>query len=1047
MRQTSGTGQRNVSPEKRFSVLTKSRHKIMKNQAGRLAAIVLLTGLGGATLQSQSIEIASKPLTPEPAGLGDSGAVDLSADGRWAAFMSSANNLAPNDSNGFVNDIFVRDLQAKTNLLVTAGGDNNSSDPVFSPDGKFVLFTSEASNLVANDTNNAADVFLYDLTAGKAEILSLNTAGELGNGESGAASFSPDGKLVLFESLASNLTANDTNAGTDLFIRDLAAKTTTALTLKAGNTATADSSTPVVGVMNSQFTSDGKYVVFESPSTNLVVQSGTPYHPQVFARDLAGNSNIIISASATGARAAAPATQAVVSGNGRMVAFLAATGNLTGESLSGGNYLFVKDLETLTIVRIPLPTGQTLPAFESVVLDHTGQKIAFTQLSQAYIYDLGSQSYTLVSGTEAGDPADGTSFPELFTPDGTQLLYTSTATDLPGVMEGNGSLQAYLFNLATRAQRLLSTNHNATAGAASDVLYPTISGDGSRIAFSSFDTDLVAEDSNKSQDIFALKTDGTGSVELVSAADPQVIVASANQNSTGVDYSLSLDGAKLLYRSTASNLTANDQNAEFDLFVYDLAGKTNQLVSADSSAVAGSGSVLEGYLSADGKYVTFTSTAPDLVPDDTNNVVDIFRKDLRTGAIEVVTRRANGDMAEASSSAPQISADGNVIAFQSTAKLTAENLAGTFVRFMREGVTRYLGNTIELRGGALLPGGAHYVNSRGLVHEIAPSGPITTYSVTTNGTPSFGPNYASAAYNGLLYLSRVGTSTFELRMYDLGTRDSFLVASTNTGAAVMSANQQFVAYTVYNLSPREGSLLLFDRAAGTNKVVFTAFAATPSFVGAFALDREGRFLVFTTMTSLTAQDQNNATDVYLYDRVFDSTILVSRNPAGSAGNQISVLPSISADGSVIAFTSSSTDLVAGDLNNALDVFAYRLALADTDNDGLEDGWEIAWFGNLDQTATGDQDGDGISNSGELIAGTSPVAAMSVLRVYRITNIRDGRVALLWQSIAGKRYQVQYKDDLAAAWQNLGEPYTAVSLATEQIDQPLSNRFYRVVVLP
>ena len=159
-------------------------------------------------------------------GNGGSLSASFSADGRYVVFESEASNLVAGDSNNMP-DVFVKDLQTgavtrvSTDAAGVQGNDGYSGLPSFSADGRYVVFQSEASNLVAGDTNNTLDVFVKDLQTGAIERVSTDAAGAQGNGYSASATFSADGRYVVFESEASNLVAGDTNNMLDVFVKDL----------------------------------------------------------------------------------------------------------------------------------------------------------------------------------------------------------------------------------------------------------------------------------------------------------------------------------------------------------------------------------------------------------------------------------------------------------------------------------------------------------------------------------------------------------------------------------------------------------------------------------------------------------------------------------------------------------------------------------------------------------------------------------------------------------------------------------------------------------
>jgi Tol biopolymer transport system component len=156
-----------------------------------------------------------------------SAAPSISADGRYVAFVSDATNLVANDTNGST-DVFVHDRQTGTTTRVSvdsAGVEGNgiSNFPSISSDGRYVALESDADNLVADDNNGSADVFVHDLQTGTATRVSVDSAGVEGNGNSNAPSISADGRSVAFESDADNLVAGDTNTAPDIFVDDLQA--------------------------------------------------------------------------------------------------------------------------------------------------------------------------------------------------------------------------------------------------------------------------------------------------------------------------------------------------------------------------------------------------------------------------------------------------------------------------------------------------------------------------------------------------------------------------------------------------------------------------------------------------------------------------------------------------------------------------------------------------------------------------------------------------------------------------------------------------------
>src|SRR5689334_9310034 len=164
--------------------------------------------------QSGPPSIAPVPAPPGAAAGADSSSPRLSADGRWLAFVSAADNLVTNAGNGPHLDVFVRDLHLQVTTLVSvttngaASGNGNSTHPVLSADGHYVVFESTAANLVAGDTNSQSDIFLRDLTAGLTTLV-----GTGGLARFTQPSLSPDGRWVAFE--------RTVGMAPDVFVRQL----------------------------------------------------------------------------------------------------------------------------------------------------------------------------------------------------------------------------------------------------------------------------------------------------------------------------------------------------------------------------------------------------------------------------------------------------------------------------------------------------------------------------------------------------------------------------------------------------------------------------------------------------------------------------------------------------------------------------------------------------------------------------------------------------------------------------------------------------------
>ena len=192
----------------------------------------------------------------------------ISGDGRFVAFTSFSDNLVPDDLNES-SDVFVRDLQANattraSEYLPGFEADFDNLRPSISADGRFVAFDSNAANLAWGDTNDTFDVFVKDRQTGILTRVSVNDAGEEGSGDSFRPAISADGRVVAFYSEVGNLVPGDTNGSTDVFVHDRRSGATKRISVTAaGAEANGDSVRPGISA-------DGRLVVFESDASNLV---------------------------------------------------------------------------------------------------------------------------------------------------------------------------------------------------------------------------------------------------------------------------------------------------------------------------------------------------------------------------------------------------------------------------------------------------------------------------------------------------------------------------------------------------------------------------------------------------------------------------------------------------------------------------------------------------------------------------------------------------------------------------------------------------------
>ena len=232
----------------------------------------------------------------------------ISEDGRFVAFSSRATNLVPNDLNGTF-DIFIRDRLTGTTERVSvdsADAEANGGSygrPAISADGRFVAFSSEASNLVPGDTNGQEDIFVRDRQAGTTERVSVSTSQVEANLPSQAPTISDDGRFIAFESAATNLVAG-TRAGLDVFVRDRQTRTTEWTSVRTSGIGTPSFRASISG--------DGRFVAFVSREST----SGLTDYFNVLLRD-----RVLAKTEKVNGSRSTDFLETAISDDGRFVAF------------------------------------------------------------------------------------------------------------------------------------------------------------------------------------------------------------------------------------------------------------------------------------------------------------------------------------------------------------------------------------------------------------------------------------------------------------------------------------------------------------------------------------------------------------------------------------------------------------------------------------------------------------------------------------------------------------------------------------------------------
>jgi Tol biopolymer transport system component len=1005
--------------------------------AGLLAMTMLVPLAKAVPVQLLS---ARNPSVPLPAG-GDDNSVapSLSPDGRFVVFTSAANDLVPGGNNFYSLNVFLRDRTSNTTVLVSGnlsgtGGGNGSSVPgQASTNGQFVVFQSDASNLVPNDTNGVTDIFVRDLVAGTTTLVSVSTNGGPANGASTDPVMTPDGRYVAFISSASNLVPGDTNGIPDIFIRDLVAGTNYLVSVGAllpSGSANPIMATPVI-------TPDGRYVAFFSSAINLASTVPGTSTGEVYVRDrLTGtttwaSTNAATIVSATLSLSGMPAYHPQLSDDGRYVAFKA------GSTVVGGAAVILQYDSTAATTTVVNTNGVgwivDIDDNGGPEMTPDGRFIAFARnegalssgYSSVHVWDSQAAVDTLVSDDGSGVPTNTTSQAPAISPDGQFVAFLSNATNLVANAVTSG-FHVYLRNLPSGTTQLVDVDTNGVGSTDEQLTSLSLSADGRFVAFSSPDGGLVSGDNNRAEDVF-VRDLVAATTELVSQRDATVIPQTADGFSLLSPSSVSADGRWAAFTSPADDLVPNDTNKLLDVFVCDLVNGTNILVSVGSDggpALGGnSGSAV---ISTNGRYVVFISAATNLVSGPVNTNGNVFRRDLQTGTTALVSVGTDGvSPGNNDASDPVISPDGRYVVFLSPAINLAAGITSGVNTYWRD---VNLGQTVGLKGtGTFKPslsGNGRYVaypatsglriQDTQLGKDIyTNAGFVTSAAIDPAGTKIL---YWNA---NALYVDNIATrsnlfsipSTAQIRNAACWSDDGrwlTFVSTTNLGAGDDGISK------VYLRDFQTATLSLIGLAGpGTNGRAASSDAPVMS--------GDGRFVAYRSVVTNTVIGDNSAPpNVFLLDRLTGSNTVLTVGQAVPSPALWMSRPVISDDGATIAFLNLGSGLVNGDLNRVPDAFGASIdinaALVDSDGDGIPDWWMMKYFGHPTgqasdlSLASDDADGDGMSNLQEYLAGTDPTNPNSVFRLSAAVPA-NSKMNLTWPAVIGKSYQIQYKTNL------------------------------------
>jgi hypothetical protein len=862
-----------------------------------------------------------------------------------------------------------RTLVSHSSSSLTTAANSNSFGGLISADGNFVAFGSHGTDLVPNQSgsNTIQNVFLYDRATGKNTLVSHSSASAStsGNDDSFFGSISSDGRFVDFTSKATNLVNGqvDSNNTDDVFLFDRLSGGITLVSHASGSVITTGNDVCDLPIISA----DGSFIAYASLATNLVAgQNGMANSANVFLYDRSTGATTLVSrkngtVNTTGNGESFPEA---ISGDGNTIAFQSfatdlVPGFMDGNGLSGDLFTFNRTSGTTTLVT-HIPGSSSASANNKTAdfcaISANGRFLAYSSLAtnlvasqndqnnanDVFLYDLSTQINTLVSHASGSNNntanSSSTFVGTAISADGSFIAYESLATNLiPGQNDADNAYNSFLYNRTTGANSLVSHSSASitTTGIPGLSNAAGISADGSFLAFTSLATNLVSgvQDLNNQNDVFlyskvadtnslisvrnpSLRTPSASSEPSESSDGRYVAFASTGQqlpgqvflrdrttgittlvshSSLGADFvgnadsdhpAISADGRFVAFASKATNLVANqtDTNAATDIFLYDRTTGTISLAShiPASMTTTGDHASFSPVFSGDDSFVVFVSNATNLVTgqNKTAAVPDIYLYNRATGQITLVDHVAGLQMVPdggANSTSPVMSADGKFIAFQSLSRDLSpnQNTNGLPNVFLYDRVA----DTITL-----------------LSHSEAPNPPNLTAN-DFSGNPTISAD---------------------------GTFIAFESAATDLISPIVEGNAQLPDIFLYNRLT--GTLTLVSHISSSLNTTGNNASENP------ILSSDGSSIAFTSMaTDLVAgqTDANNGNDVFLYNRLTGSVQLVSHTSASAAatGDGASTNPVLSADGSAVVFQSLATNLVPGqsDSNAATDVFRYDRA--------------------------------------------------------------------------------------------------------------------------
>lgn len=317
-----GGGAPSISADGRFVAFESGSTNFVSGDANGFGDIYVKDMLTGAVTRASVSSTGAEPNN-------ESMTASISGDGRYVVFDSDADNLVPNDTNG-AGDIFVRDLQLGTTTGVTVSGNAGGMDGSISLDGQYVVFNSRSTNLVSDDTNEGMDVFVYSTQTGQIVRASVDSSGVQGDHSSIEPSISGDGRYVTFSSSSNNFTSIETYGYSHLYVRDMQTGTTTLASYQNGFAMIGESD-------SSEISANGRYIIFSFDDKGDGMPDRWLY---IHDREANTTSMVVNRTSDYSGNAALP----TISADGSLFTFISSASSFVADDTNGVRDVFVKQM-------------------------------------------------------------------------------------------------------------------------------------------------------------------------------------------------------------------------------------------------------------------------------------------------------------------------------------------------------------------------------------------------------------------------------------------------------------------------------------------------------------------------------------------------------------------------------------------------------------------------------------------------------------------------------------------------------------------------------